>query len=211
MKKNLKKLLIAASVLVSFANLSSGKTIFAENFDSQLADEGSPDNFFSFGTSLTSIVVNSRNPNSAPNSAIITLDMTDGWGGGMVRRKFEPTDFTGAIISASISASQDLKDNKVMAFRVEDEDGTIMRANISKMFAPSTAYSTFEVPIAHLTQIDARGADSILDVKKIVSYGMCFYNNNNVSGVVHFYIDDLEVIDSAGTEDDVISITKSGR
>lgn len=193
MKKNPKYLAITILTFLSAVSHLSASLMFSDNFDSELADEGTPDGFFSFGTSLTSIVVNSRNPFSAPNSMIFTLDLTEGWGGGVVKQKFEPTDLTDATISAKIAASKDLEGINMISFRIEDEDGTIMRANIANMFSPSTEYNHFELPLNRITQIDARGADSRLNFEKIVSYGMCFYNNDRVTGVVHFFIDDLSI------------------
>ena len=61
------------------------------------------------------------------------------------------------------------------------------------MFAPGENYQAFSLPVSSLNQLDATGADSSLDLKKIVSYGFCVYNNDDFGGVLHFYIDDLVV------------------
>jgi len=205
-KHYLNTAILATCTLFPFATQSTGEVLYSDNFDLEAPDEGSPDNFLSFGTCLTSIVVNTRNSASPPNAAILTLEFAEGrWGGGMIRHKFEPTNFEGATLSMNFAASQDLSDKRpLLSFRAEDEDGTIMRANISQMFSPGTVFKEFSLPITNLTQLDARGADSMLNLEKIVSYGFCVYNNADVEGVVHFYIDDF-VASKPG--DDEIAIT----
>lgn len=203
MKFNFKKTaitLLLFFVISSATHSSASELIFFDNFDNQAADEGSPDGFMSFGTSLSSVVVNTANPYSGNNSVIFSVDFTDGgWGAGMVAPEFEPTDFTGKILSAKFAASADLSAIPIISFRFEDEDGTIMRANLDTMFGPSTFYQNFSLAIASVNQIDARGADSVLNIQKIVSFGFCIYNNHDqdLNGVFHFYIDDIRIADQS--------------
>lgn len=194
-----------------FASLSSGKVIFSDNFDLEAPDEGSPNNFFTFGMSMTSIVVNPRQVASRPYAAILTLDFIPGtWGGGMIVEKFEPTNFDGAIFSAKVCASEDLsKKTAVFSFRAEDADGTIMRANLENMSTLSREFTEIALPINKLTQVDEWGLDMVFDTSKIVSFGFCVYNQGDHDGVVHFYIDDVTVTipDTVVTSSDITALS----
>ena len=210
--KVLSSLVFFMFVSACFFNAASAEVIFMDDFDNEVPDEGSPDNCICFGTALTSATVNTRNPFSGTNSAIVTLHFLPGtWGGGMIIKKFEPRSFRNAVISASVSASQDLSALKpILAFRIEDADGTIMRADANNMFAPSLMYNNFSLPVENITQVDYRGADSIIDLDNIVSFGFCIYNYGKVSGVVHFYVDDVKV--EINTQDSLTSSSyDSGR
>lgn len=194
-KNRLFVILVVTNFLILFSSPSSGKVVFLDNFDREAPDEGSPNNFFSFGTSLSSVVVNPRKVSTPPNATILTMNfLPRTWGGGMLVNHFEPTDYEGAILSAKICASQDLSNKPPMfAFRAEDEDGTILRATGENMFKPGEDFQTFSLPISALDQVDAWGADAQLNASRIVSFGFCFYNAEGIDGVVHFYIDDITV------------------
>lgn len=173
--------------------------LFFDSFDNELADEGPPDNFVCFGTAYTSSVVNSRNPYSGINSSIFTLHFTPGtWGGGMITKDFEPTNFRGATLSVNVCASQDLTGiSPILSFRLADADGTIMRSDLQDMFVPTNMYQTFTLPVSKIGQLDYKGTDGILDITNIVSVGICIYNYGEVEGVVHFYIDDFRAYNDA--------------
>ena len=193
-----------------YISACEAKTIFFDDFDNEPADDGNPQNYVSFGTSIASVAVNSDNPHSGSQAMDFKMHfLPNTWGGGVSVHKFKPVSFQEAVFSIWVISTKDFADLKApMTFRIEDEDGTVMLANSRKMFTPGLDYKEYSLNATELTKLDSRGNDSKLDLDKIVSFGFCFYNYGQVDEIVDFYIDDFKV-ENNGLNDSIELVRSS--
>lgn len=154
--------------------------------------EGTPPvGYETFGT-YTDVGVTNLDSVSAPNSAYIAVDFSEGgWGVGLTRFPGPAMDLTGATLSVDILSLQNISGYLPMvALRIADGDGVIYRSPNSSLFLPTTEFSTFSQDVSTFIY-DGEGPPQAIDLTDIISVGFLFYNHVEDLQTV-FYMDNFQ-------------------
>lgn len=170
--------------------------IFSSTFDQVIQTDERIKGFEVFGAVEGWGVTNKRSM-SAPNTAYVAVDFRkDEFGVGFVTLPFaEPLNLEGATLKVALSASVDLSKAAlgIAGFRLMDADGTVVRTANGDLFPLSLKFVYHSQQASDLTAVDVQGEISGLDLTKIVSVGILFFNNENINQEFTIWIDDLEV------------------
>lgn len=167
--------------------------IFLDDYESTTPGTRLPEGYTSFG-SFGKMGVSKAKGDAASGSmgGYVEIDFkTSEWGAGLAHYGLD-LDLSEAVLSVQIKSSEDFAEKDgLVAFRISDADGTVVRTPLADLYAPKAAFAKFSQDVKKLTTVDEPGTTPGIDLKHVSSIGLVFYKRENSSQACRFVFDDL--------------------
>ena len=164
-----------------------------DNFEGTLIESGNPIGYASFGTQLSDRgVSNAYGATSGTNSAfyVINFDLNPGFGVGAVHQGLSLALDPNYEASVNVRIQKGPVSGGFVAFRLEDNDGTIVRTATSQLHSATTSFTNIRQALSTIDHVDEVGTTAGLNWAQINSVGLLFFDQG-FSGTTTVVFDDL--------------------